>query len=195
VYFTPQAVQLCMGPPFNLNAARSMWIDIRGMTARTFADDVARWMTPETTPNEGRSMATKKSRTYGYLKFEKRGDNLYISATREGKAEARELMDNRRGIIQNLSDMLEPALGNGWNWIPPEDIGALTDAPIISEDGFIADNGTWEVHPDVKRPRVYAHMNYAVEDPIETWAAGGTVRFDGAEVQYREPRHHPRKLR
>ncbi len=136
----------------------------------------------------------QKIRTYGYLKSKLSGGNLYISPTREGRREAAEMVAHirRGGILMNLSDLLEPALGNGWDWVPPEDIVALTDAPIISEDGFINDSGDWEPHPAVRNPRVYAHMNYQIEDPIETWAKGGSVRFDGYELERRTPQRRRR---
>lgn len=51
VYFTPQAVQLCQSPPFSLGSARSMWIDIRGMSGEEFVGDVARWLKHTLTPN------------------------------------------------------------------------------------------------------------------------------------------------
>jgi hypothetical protein len=86
-----------------------------------------------------------------------------------------------------LFDMLEYFLGNGWMQVPPDRVGALTDALIISEDGTIPDEADgWTPYPDVKRPRVYAHMNYQVEDPIVTWAAGGAVIFEGYDVEGKE---------
>ncbi|MGI9061916.1 MAG: hypothetical protein ACR2H5_25460 [Ktedonobacteraceae bacterium] len=32
-------------------------------------------------------------------------------------------------------------MGNGWSWVRPEDIGALTDAPILSDDIEYDDHG------------------------------------------------------
>ena len=87
-----------------------------------------------------------------------------------------------RGILSEQSDMLEYAMGNGWDHVPPEDIGALTDATIISADGFLGDDGKWYPHPDAKPCEVFAHMNYAVEDPIETWVDGKPVFFRGDVV-------------
>ena len=83
----------------------------------------------------------------------------------------------RRGIDSMQADMLESAMGNGWDYVNPEDVGALTEATIISQDGFIGNDGHWYAHPSVKKATVYAHMNYMVENPIETWAEGKTVFF------------------
>lgn len=119
-----------------------------------------------------------------FLRFVDIGHILLLEPTAEGIEEAKELIE-RRSVSQNrpggtevdLSEMLEWAMGNGWSYVRPEDIGALTDATIISQDGSISDDGVWRPHPDVKKPAVYAFMNYAVEDPVQTWAEGGTVKF------------------
>ncbi len=105
---------------------------------------------------------------------------LNMVPTFEGQAAAQEMLADRGGgsnasPLDQEHSFLEAAQGNGWSTVPPQDIGALTDATIVSADGFIGDNGRWYPHPDVERPVVYAHMNYAVEDPVETWASGKPV--------------------
>jgi len=80
-----------------------------------------------------------------------------------------------------LHDMLEDFLGNGWLQVEPVDVGALTDAYMLSDDGTVPDEGGWK--PVGEGARVYAHMNYQVEDPIETFAKGGVVFFEGAAVE------------
>lgn len=105
---------------------------------------------------------------------------LNMVPTPEGQAAAQEMLEDRGGggnasPLDQEHFFLEAAQGNGWSTVPPQDIGALTDATIVSMDGFIGDNGRWYPHPDVARPVVYAHMNYAVEDPVEMWAAGKPV--------------------
>ena len=113
------------------------------------------------------------------LTFREVENGLYLEPTREGREEAKEALERepRRGILAEEAEMLEWAMGNGWSMVPPEDIGALTDATIISEDGFLGDDGKWYAHPRAKDPRVFAHMNYQVEDPIETWANGNAVFY------------------
>jgi hypothetical protein len=120
--------------------------------------------------------------------------NVALSPTPAGVDRAREYLLDREidpmpqsaSPDTQLFDMLEYFIANGWQTVPPEAIGALTDAPIISDDGTIPDEGGWALHPDAKNARVYAHMNYAVEDPIVTWAAGGTVVFEGCDVERKE---------
>lgn len=121
------------------------------------------------------------------LTFVETKDHLDLVPTSDGIEEAREMLEARqsgrwRGILSELSDFLEYAMGNGWDYVPPEDIGALTDGTIISQDGFIGDDGHWYPHPSVKRAKVYWHANYMVEDPIETWANGQAVRLFKREM-------------
>jgi hypothetical protein len=112
---------------------------------------------------------------------------MEIVPTEHGIERAQEFLDERcqrsgQSPDEQLMEMLEQALGNGWSYVRPEDIGALTDAPILSQDGFTGDDGKWYPHPRVKRAKVYAHMNYAVEDPIEMWAKGKSVFFQSDVV-------------
>jgi hypothetical protein len=124
------------------------------------------------------------------LTFVRVPGGLNLVPTTHGIERAQEYLTERanrspsssRSPDNELTDFFECAMGNGWDYVRPEDIGALTDATIISKDGFIGDDGKWYPHPSARRARVYAHMNYAVEDPIETWARGETVFFQGAEV-------------
>jgi hypothetical protein len=63
-----------------------------------------------------------------------------------------------------LAELLEDQTSNGWQWLDPEDIGALTSAPIIeAPDG-----------------RVYWHERYQIEAAAEAILLGTTVTFDGA---------------
>jgi hypothetical protein len=120
-----------------------------------------------------------------YVTFRKVPNGLSIEPTPEGVEEAKELLERRaeRVCAPDITDMIESALGNGWSTVPPEDIGALTDCVIISEDGFHAEDGKWWPHPDAKPAVVFAHMNYAVEDPIATWSEGKAVFLVSSEVE------------
>jgi hypothetical protein len=110
-----------------------------------------------------------------WLTFTKTAISLCTHPTAEGIAEAqRRVAENELGD-QGLVEMLEWHLCNGWMMIPPEAIGALTSAPIISEDFMLDDYGKYV--PVVDDACVYAHMSYAVECPIETWAKGGAVSW------------------
>jgi len=93
---------------------------------------------------------------------------LQVSATDEGQRLAASLANE--ATVDALHHLLAEATENGWRWEAPEDLGALTDAPIISD-------------PD---GNVYWHQNYQVEDPVETLARGGTVQFDSGGTKERE---------
>src|SRR5690242_15093804 len=86
-----------------------------------------------------------------------------------------EIRDRMRGYA--WVDMLDACglLGNGWGSVPPEAIGALTDAPIVTDDYELTDDGRTVVHG-----RVWWFPNYCVEDPAETLADTGRVVFAAA---------------
>jgi hypothetical protein len=85
--------------------------------------------------------------------------------------------------------MFFDALAGNWEWVRPEEVGALTDAPMLMEDARRDDDGNLMPHVG---DMVYAHMNYTVEDPIETWSKGGVVYFQGSPFEDHEVR--PKKL-
>jgi hypothetical protein len=66
------------------------------------------------------------------------------------------------GINEALNALLEDHLCNGWEMVQPEDIGALTSAPILSDEIVRDDNGRV-----VEAGRVYWYPDYAVRDEIE----------------------------
>lgn len=68
------------------------------------------------------------------------------------------------GDKQILRELLDDSLSNGWHWLNPEDIGALTDAPVLE-----APDGS-----------VYWHERYQIESAADELLQGNTVRLDGA---------------
>ena len=75
-----------------------------------------------------------------------------------------------------FAELIEPLRANSeWDVVQPEDVGALTDAPIIS-DGVS--------HPDSGRVAVWGNVwwfpNYQVTDPIEVLRRDGRVVFEAA---------------
>lgn len=85
--------------------------------------------------------------------------------------EAREDVEALRG--QNaFGEVIEHQLGNGWQWVQPEDIGALTSAPILSDEVEYDDGG--EI---TKVGRVFYFADYALRDEIEDLLARGEVVF------------------
>jgi hypothetical protein len=98
-----------------------------------------------------------------YVNIETRGEGddqfLRMTVTAEGKAELQARVDDGESIDadQCLHDLLEDHTSNGWDWVRPEEIGALTDAPIIS------DNVERDDHGDITTvASVYAFMDYQV---------------------------------
>lgn len=72
-------------------------------------------------------------------------------------------------------------LCNGWEWLAPEDIGALTDAPILSNCMSRDDDGTMTAHSECGREcGIFWFPNYMVEDPLETLRDKGEVFFTRA---------------
>jgi hypothetical protein len=67
------------------------------------------------------------------------------------------------------------AIGNGWTMIAPEWIGALTDAPIVSDDCDLGDDAKL-----TRIGRVWWFPNYMIEDPIVTLVTSGRVVFRAA---------------
>jgi hypothetical protein len=122
-----------------------------------------------------------------FLTLRKANGNLELIPTPTGIGAAKAYLVAREGgNAEHGSDdqmhmMLADFLESGWLRVLPEHVGALTDAYMLSDDGTLSDKGRWA--PTIEHARVYAHMNYQVEDPIETWAAGKVVQFDGAEVE------------
>ena len=65
--------------------------------------------------------------------------------------------------------------GNGWDAVAPEWIGALTDAPIVTDGCTWHDDGSHEVYG-----RVWWFPDYIVQDPIEALVDRGRVVFTAA---------------
>ena len=78
--------------------------------------------------------------------------------------------------------------GNGWDAVAPEWIGALTDAPIVTDGMTIKDDDTREVYG-----KVWWFPNYQVEDPIETLVETGRVVF--RDLMNQQERDEARKAR
>lgn len=68
------------------------------------------------------------------------------------------------------SQILEDLMCNGWDYVQPEEIGALTSAPIISPDVTRDDEGEF-ISVDV----VYAYMDYQVDSWVQRLCDGHSV--------------------
>ena len=123
-------------------------------------------------------MSAEYSREPGfYVDLRKAEDgNLEILLNRNGRRHFATIREERDtfGIHAALCALLEDHLCNGWEMVPPEDIGALTAAPILSdeigkdEDGRVTEAG-----------RVYWYPDYQVRDEIEELRAHLKLVFQG----------------
>lgn len=102
--------------------------------------------------------------------------------------EAREdLLELRRAEVSGEkttsdveAEVLEDLLANGFQHIQPEDVGALTSAPMITDDWEGDERG--ESVPIVGGS-VYAFMDYQVRSIVEDLAEKGFAIFQGAKVE------------
>jgi hypothetical protein len=108
-----------------------------------------------------------------YTDFEKLADgNLRIALREEARQDVQEIADQELDADSELAEVIEWQLSNGWSLLRPEDIGALTDAPILSEEldadeqGNILSVGT-----------VYWYPQYDVTDPVTQLLHNGYVDF------------------
>jgi hypothetical protein len=103
--------------------------------------------------------------------------NLVIKLTKSGKN--KELKDYLLSLSDNdaLSELLDYELCNGWDMIYPEEIGALTDAPILSDDAQYNDDGEL-----IWCDNVYWYPDYQVLSPVEELFKYDQVVFQKGET-------------
>ena len=78
------------------------------------------------------------------------------------------------GINAALYALLEDHLCGGWEMVPPEDIGALTAAPILSDEMVRDDEGRV-----TEAGRVYWFPDYQVRDEIDDIRKDLVLLFQG----------------
>lgn len=114
-----------------------------------------------------------------YVDLKKNDDgNLGILLNENGRSNFDTIQGVRdaQGINEALYALLEDHLCNGWEMVPPEDIGALTAAPIISDEIVRDDNGRV-----IEAGRVYWYPDYAVRDEIEELRDKLLLLFQGVK--------------
>ncbi|MFX0183350.1 MAG: hypothetical protein ACFE95_09750 [Candidatus Hodarchaeota archaeon] len=118
-------------------------------------------------------MERKKHITeYRYVDFWKLPNgNLLTKATKEARASfgrfGKELKN--KSIENALYELFEDPICNGWSWVPPEQIGALTTAPILTNDGFWTEDG----EDFIVVGKIWWSPNYATVDEVEEIFKGG----------------------
>jgi hypothetical protein len=77
--------------------------------------------------------------------------------------------------IEGLSfeDIVEHQICNGWDWIHPEDVGALTDSPILSNSAEYDED-----YNLIKIDSVFWYPNYQIHDIVKKLIENGHVDFD-----------------
>ena len=106
-----------------------------------------------------------------YLIADLDGDgDLVWSLTDDGREEIADLLASGLDDHRIFFDLAEDFLANGWETIRPEEVGALTDATIISDDCERNDAGDI-----VKIGRVWWDANYAARSTVGELANGNTV--------------------
>ena len=108
-----------------------------------------------------------------YTEFEKQAGGVRIVLLPEARADVEDIAAAELDADSKLGEVIEWQLGNGWSWVRPEDISALTDAPILSDDIEYDDEG--EV---VRVGTVYWFPQYDVVDPVAQLLTSGYVEFE-----------------
>lgn len=105
-----------------------------------------------------------------------REGNLEIRLNRTGRRHFADIRKQRDalGINAALYALLEDHLCTGWEMAPPEDIGALTAAPILSDEIVRDDDGRV-----TEAGRVYWYPDYQVRDEIEEIRKKLVLLFQG----------------
>jgi len=94
--------------------------------------------------------------------------NLRMTLTDDGRREAEEVRTMPEEDA--LAGLLEDHFGAGWEWVAPEEIGALTSAMILTNDATRDDAG------ELKRiGRVYWDPQYQVRNTVEDLLDGEVV--------------------
>lgn len=103
---------------------------------------------------------------------------LTITLTDAGREEPRYLHEQqRRPEYEVLSVLLLDHIDCGdWNFLHPDDIGALTDAPLLSNEVERDDN--YEI---TNVGRIFWHERYQIESAVEALLTAGWVWFPLAD--------------
>jgi uncharacterized OB-fold protein len=91
-----------------------------------------------------------------------------------GKTTYQNISEEDLDTDKAMYEFFEPVIGNGLSWVAPEDIGALTSAPILS-DGAPDDQG----NPD-PNANYWWYPNYQIESPARELFEQGRVVFKKA---------------
>jgi hypothetical protein len=141
------------------------------------------WPVPKGSGNDFSTQGTMKGKAlpehgfYVDLRKTGRGDlEILLNETGQKSFEEIQGIRDRYGIHAALDALLEDHLQTGWEIVPPEDICALTSAPILSDEIERDEEGRV-----TKAGRVYWYPDYAVRDEIQEIHEKLMLVFQGVE--------------
>jgi len=102
-------------------------------------------------------------------------DKLRIELTEDGREHFRYRDGSHKSDEEVFWELLECELSNGWDLVNPEDIGALTASPILSDETEYDDCGNL-----VSVGSVYWRPDYALTSEVEELQERGFVEFSRA---------------
>jgi len=105
--------------------------------------------------------------------------DLKITLNPEGKIELTETQEQYKDSWNDFDlfyNIIDYHLCNGWTRLYPEDVGALTESPILSQDVSYNDNGDIETVGDI-----FWYPNYQVENLAEKLLENGYLIFSKGE--------------
>ena len=101
-----------------------------------------------------------------------KNSNLVLTLNRKSaRSIKKELLS--KGDNDALYELLEDHLCNGLDWVKPEDIATLTDAPILSDVLEQDDNGKV-----TSCDYVWWYPDYQIKNPVAELFEHGTITFD-----------------
>src|SRR5947209_4430378 len=125
-----------------------------------------------------REINTRVEVAMGLITLQKHNEKLRISLTAEGRDELQSRLDRGESIDNDTTfyDLLEEHFSGEWDWVQPDEIGALTAAPILSDDctrdgsGILTHVGT-----------VYWYESSPVSSPVRELFDNSHVDFQRAD--------------
>ena len=88
----------------------------------------------------------------------------------------------QKGAFEIEGYILENMMGNGWTYVLPEEVSALTDATIITDDfEYVGEEDDTK-----KYGKVYWDADYAVKSFVETMLNYGEAIWQGVDVEAEE---------
>lgn len=125
---------------------------------------------------------------YGPIKIEFKDDIMLMSIADPSKFDKEELKEDldlienpkiTRSLLDIEDSILEGMICNGWTYVNPEEIGALTDAPIISND-FKYNNEDDDTKTYFS---VCAYMDYQVRSFADDLLENGIVYWQWEKIK------------